>query len=222
MSSNEDYIKMVNYNAERRFINTKPIEFREVVTPMDGEEEPSKEVFIRGYAAVFNIETELYPGCSEMIAVGAADDCLQDDVRCLFNHDSNFILGRSASGTLTWGVDDTGIYYECKLDLEIDIHESVYKSIQRGDISQSSFAFIVKEQTWTDTKLDDGSYKYLRTITKFDTIYDVSPVTYPAYADTTIAARSVDNIKNEAIRVQNEKRENELFIARNLRRKINQ
>lgn len=217
----KDYISNINLNAERRFlsINTKPIEFRD-----SAEEGEEGKAFIKGYAAVYESETMIYDGCMEKISKGAADDCLNDDVRCLFNHNPNYILGRSTAGTLKFGSDDTGIWYENELDLSIDSHSSLYKSMKRGDITQSSFAFVVKEQTWTDTKNDDGSYTYLRTITKFEMIYDVSPVTYPAYADTTVAARSVNSLIEEAKKAQQDNDEqrkaDDMAIVRNIQRKL--
>jgi HK97 family phage prohead protease len=221
----KDYILSIN-GAERRFFLTskKPFETR---AAQDGE--PESSVYIKGYAALTEVPTILYEGKNEsyeeVIAKGAFDDCMENDVRCLFNHDSNQILGRSGAGTLTYGVDESGLYYECMLDTSIMAHSDLYKSISRGDISQSSFAFKVKEdkmECYNNEETEKEVYK--RTILKFDTLFDVSPVTFPAYADTSVMGRSVQNVKAEIEAAKNaateQRKADDLFIAKQLERKI--
>ena len=86
------------------------------------------------------------------------------------------------------------------------------ESISRGDISQSSFGFIVGEDEWEKT--EEGN---LRTITKVERLYDVSPVTYPAYPETNAAVRSMDNWAKEVQKKNNEEEEKDL-IARDLKK----
>jgi len=171
---------------ERRTLDTAlgPIEIR---AEGDGDD---AAVFIEGYAAVFDSETELWPGHSEKIAVGAFDDVLADgpDCRCLFNHDTNFPLGRTKiSESLELSVDDTGLRYRNKMPPGANA-EMVYQAIKRGDVSQSSFSFRTGAYEW-DERADDD---YLRTITRVDELYDVGPVTFAAYSDTSceVAKRS--------------------------------
>ena len=135
---------------------------------------------IEGYAATFNDVTDL-GYFREQIAVGAFDGHLADDVRLLINH-TGVPLARTTNGTLRLSVDETGLRYEAQL---ADTHEGrdLYTLIKRGDISQSSFAFSIEEEAW-DNKAN------LRTVNKVGRLYDVSPVTYPAYATTTVAARN--------------------------------
>jgi len=174
-------------NKERRALSL-PIEVR-------AEDTESKEVEIFGYAALFNSRTNL-GWMDEVVAPGAFDECLGNDVRCLLNHDSNIVLGRGnnnvqayegKTATMLIGVDEKGLWYRVRLDLENPSHKSTYLSIKRGDITQSSFGFTVKEQAWEKTPEGENN---LRKIVKVEQLYDVSPVTYPAYADTTVAMRS--------------------------------
>lgn len=175
----KDYIKAID-NAERRYL-TQPIELRE-----DGDEK-----YFEGVAAVFNRTTDL-GWFTEEIAPGAFDEVMDDDVRGLFNHDPDVILGRSKSGTLELSVDDKGANYKIRYNPADPDHVRVMEKIKRGDVSQSSFAFGIKDDKW---ELRDG--KDHRIINKFSRWYDVSPVTYPAYADTTVAARSLEHLKQE-------------------------
>jgi HK97 family phage prohead protease/HK97 family phage major capsid protein len=135
---------------------------------------------IEGYAATFNDVTDL-GYFREQIAVGAFDGHLADDVRLLINH-TGVPLARTTNGTLRLSVDETGLRYEAQL-ADTTEGRDLYTLIKRGDISQSSFAFSIEEEAW-DNKAN------LRTVNKVGRLYDVSPVTYPAYATTTVAARN--------------------------------
>jgi len=140
---------------------------------------------ISGYAAVFNTLSENLGGFREQIAPGAFDPVMDNDVRALFNHEPHLILGRTTADTLQLSLDDTGLRYT------IDPPDTQYardlvKSIERRDVTQSSFAFRVQDDNWDED--DDG--RLIRTIREFKRLYDISPVTYPAYPDTTVAARA--------------------------------
>lgn len=143
---------------------------------------------IAGYAAVFNQLSENLGGFREQIQPGAFDSVMGDDVRALFNHRAELILGRTTADTLQLETDGTGLHYR------IDPPDTQYArdlllSIERKDITQSSFAFRVEDDSWDED--DDG--RLIRTIKKFRRLYDISPVTYPAYPDTTVAVRSMDD-----------------------------
>ena len=152
---------------------------------------------ISGYAAVFNQLSENLGGFREQISRGAFDSVLDDDVRALFNHEPNLILGRTRANTLQLEIDATGLHYR------IDPPDTQYardltESIKREDVTQSSFAFQVEDDHWEED--DDG--RLIRTIKQFKRLYDISPVTYPAYPDTTVAARSMDIYKREIVTVR--------------------
>ncbi len=150
---------------------------------------------IAGHAAVFNSLSEDLWGFRERIAPGAFKNALaKSDIRALLNHDPNFVLGRIKNGTLRVQEDETG------LAVEIDPPETRWAddllvSIGRGDISQMSFAFRVGEDSWETV---DGLN--IRTILSFDEIYDVSPVTYPAYPETDVTLRAMPDIEGFDLR----------------------
>lgn len=160
------------------------VELRTMEIRAEGD---SDQMRVTGYAAVFNQETDL-GYFREMIAPGAFDDVMEDDVRLLLNHDGA-PLARTTNGTLTLAVDDEGLMYEAILS-DTTQGRDLYKMIQRGDITQSSFAFTIKGQ-----EMDKD--KNLRTITKVGRLLDVSPVTYPAYAQASVMARSEFATKQE-------------------------
>lgn len=174
------------------------------------------ELRVEGYAAVFNQETNL-GFFREQIARGAFEDVMNDDVRLLLNHDGA-PLARTTNQTLTLSVDDEGLRYEAILS-DTTQGRDLYKMIQRGDITQSSFAFTIKGEEW-DKETNT------RTITKVGRLLDVSPVTYPAYPQASVSARSKFEAMKEVNESANEVREeakpnvgtkNEISEVRNLR-----
>lgn len=147
---------------------------------------------IIGYAAIFDSRTELWPGFFEQIDRAAFNDVMNDDVRALFNHDANIVLGRTTAGTLKLSVDEKGLRYEITPP-DTEQGRNVLESIRRGDISQSSFGFTVKKDSFED--LQDG--KVVRTVQKVARLYDISPVTFPAYQDTEVALRNKQDFQKK-------------------------
>ena len=145
---------------------------------------------IVGLAAVFDKRSENLGGFREIIAPGAFDETDMSDVRGLFNHDSNFVLGRNKADTLKLTRTEDGLQYEIDLPDTQTIRDLVLEPIKRGDIDQSSFGFIVGRGN--DDWQEDEEGVLIRTIHKVRQLFDVSPVTFPAYADTTVGARSRD------------------------------
>lgn len=157
-----------------------------------------KKVIV-GYAAKFNVRSQDLGGFVEQIDRHAFDNVLNDDVRALFNHDPNMVLGRTKSGTLKLSVDDIGLRYEI-IPPDTTWANDLIKSMERGDINQSSFAFVVDYENNGDSwEYDEDNDLYIRTILKVKRLYDVSPVTYPAYEQTesVIGQRSLDNFKEQ-------------------------
>jgi len=153
---------------------------------------------VRGYASVFGKQSEDLGGFVEIIAEGAFDGRLNDDVRALFNHDQNLILGRTASNTLRLSIDANGLGYDCDFP-DTTYARDLMESVKRGDVNQSSFAFTVEEDEW----LHEND-SIVRVVHKVRQLYDVSPVTFPAYTDATAAVRSLQ--RNKEIRRQFEER----------------
>jgi len=148
-------------------------------------QDEGKPVQIAGHAAVFNEFADIF-GFRERILPGAFTEAInRDDVRALFNHDSNFVLGRNKSGTLRMSEDSKGLAVEIDMPDTQLIRDMVTEPINRGDVSQMSFAFRVVQDEWRhfDDKPDERDIKEVR-------LYDVSPVTYPAYEGTDVALAS--------------------------------
>jgi uncharacterized protein len=141
---------------------------------------------ISGHAAVFDVEGD-GGWFREKIARGAFSDSVQtDDVRALWNHDANFVLGRNRAGTLRLHEDERG------LAIEIDPPDTQFArdllvSIERGDVSQMSFGFRTVRDSWE--RSTEGNGLDLRILEKVK-LFDVSPVTFPFYPETDVAVRS--------------------------------
>lgn len=144
---------------------------------------------IRGYAAVFNSLSEDLGGFREIIAPGAFQGALGEDIRALWNHDSNHVIGRTAAGTLMLEEDDKG------LRVEIQPPESagwMVESIRRGDVTQMSFGFRTLRDDWAN---DDG--EVIRTL-QLVRLIEVSPVAFPAYPETEAAMRALDAFRDQS------------------------
>jgi HK97 family phage prohead protease len=143
---------------------------------------------ISGYACLFNTPSQDLGGFIETIKPGAFTESLagNPDVRCLFNHDENCILGRTTAGTLRLKEDSVGLFYECDLGNQTYATD-LYESIKRGDVTQSSFGFYCLLDNWVPT---GDSTQVLREVLKAD-VFDCSPVVFPAYTQSTINARSL-------------------------------
>lgn len=143
---------------------------------------------IRGHAAVFNQLSEDLGGFREQIAPGAfAEAIAADDVRALWNHNADYVLGRNRSGTLVLAEDVRG------LAIEIDPPDTQWArdllvSMERGDVNQMSFGFSLRPNGQDWAKDDAG--QVIRTLKRVR-LFDVSPVTYPAYPQTDVAVREL-------------------------------
>ena len=150
---------------------------------------------IDGHAAVFDEEYVLWQeekfSVVETVKRGAFARAIKEkqDVRCLFNHNPDHVLGRTKSGTLQLREDSIGLYFKAKPP-EAQVGRDVYAFVDRGDVSGCSFAFRVTKENVTETK-KQGKVTRRREIQDVD-LYDVGPVTYPAYSGTDVGARSMD------------------------------
>lgn len=140
---------------------------------------------LSGYAAVFDQETDIGGTFREVIRPGAFARAIAEgqDVVLLFNHDPSTVMARTTSGTLRLREDETGLWFEADLDPRDADAQRVVAKVQRGDVHQGSFAFNVRRETW-----DQSANPPLRELLDVD-LYDVSPVTFPAYAETEVYAR---------------------------------
>lgn len=176
-----------------------------------------EQMIVEGYALRFNTLSNDLGGFVETISPEALKEADLSDVRCLIDHDSSKVLGRTVSETLELNVDDEGLYFRCQLP-DTTYANNLYTSIKRKDINQCSFGFILSEDDGDSfEKREDGLFK--RTIRKIKSLFDVSIVTYPAYNDTDVAPalRSIEAIKEseqEELRKVQQEEQRKLDLAK--------
>lgn len=145
----------------------------------------SNEKIIEGYFAVFNTPTKLTEGLYEELAPTAFDESLKNnDIRCLFNHDTAVVLGRTGNDTLKLHVDKKGLYGSVVINPNDKQACDIYERVARGDLQGCSFGFFPVEEE--PIQVEDG-VKYR--VHNADTL-EVSIVTFPQYEETEIKARS--------------------------------
>lgn len=168
------------------------------------ETEQSGEPAIEGYASVFDAWSQELGGdfpFMEKVVKGAFEDTIRDDdIRALFNHDPNYVLGRNRSGTLTLQEDDNGLFVRI-IPPRTQWARDLLVSIKRGDINQMSFGFNVILDNWSISKEGTDVRELLKV-----KLYDVSPVTFPAYTQTECGVRSMRDVYKSHI-ADKEKRE---------------
>jgi HK97 family phage prohead protease len=160
--------------------------------------EEGKPTRLRGHAAVFGEYSEDLGGFREVIQKGAfARAVREDDVRALWNHESAMVLGRNTAGTLRLEEDDVGLLVEIDLP-DTQAGRDALVSVERGDVSQMSFGFLLrdwaKDQKWGK----DAEGDLVRTLLEVE-LFDVSPVTYPAYPQTDVAVRSLERAREAGL-----------------------
>lgn len=152
---------------------------------------------LMGYASVYGPLSEDLGGFRERIAPQAFTRTLEDskaDVRALVNHDSSLVLGRRSAGTLKLSTDKNGLGVEI-YPPDTSYAKDLRMLIERGDVNQMSFGFIVRADEWTIEET-----VRVRTVTDVELI-EVSVVTIPAYPDTTVAIRSRDQWSASQLRL---------------------
>ena len=145
-------------------------------------------LIIEGYFAVFNSPYWLdYEGGSyETVAPTAFDETLDGDIRALINHDSTFVLGRTTAGTLRLRTDEVGLWGEIEVNPADTDAVNLYERVKRRDVSQCSFGFEILEYEIEFIEGTENIHRILRKVK----LYEVSVVTFPAYADTNVDARA--------------------------------
>jgi len=148
---------------------------------------------ITGYAAMFNQLSEPLGGFREVIRPGAFRNSLKyADVRALWNHDPNYVLGRTKSGTLKLAEDEHGLAIEI-IPPDTTWARDLLESIRRGDVDQMSFGFRTIKDSWVTTNGET-----LRELLEVE-LFDVSPVTFPAYPQTSVQVRTAEEVYREYI-----------------------
>ena len=142
---------------------------------------------IEGYFAVFNSNYDIGYGMSESIAPGAFDGTISDDVRALINHDTTLVLGRTAAHTLELRQDERGLWGKIAINPNDSDAMNLYNRVKRGDVNQCSFGFDILDEE-TEFRGDDEIHWTIKAVK----LYEVSCCTFPAYEETSIAARQQD------------------------------
>jgi len=172
---------------------TSQLERRFLVTSLRSKKVDGKPTSLEGYAANYNCFSDNLGGFKEKIAPGAFARAIKEkqDVRALFNHNPDVVFGRTTAGTLELSEDKTGLHFSCNMP-ETQAARDLLTSVDRGDINQCSFGFRATEEKWEDSTEEDkgqGIFQ-IRTLNDCD-LFDVSPVTYPAYTQTSCSVRDL-------------------------------
>ena len=186
---------------ERRFLQIADVDLR-----ADGE-----GLTLEGYAAVFGQEAVIWDAWREEVAPGAYAKTIQEnDIRALFNHDENIVLGRNRAGTLKLAEDGRGL----KATITAPDNEwgrPVVDAVRRGDVTGMSVLFKVIKHEWS--RAPEGSRELPKRTIKEARLFDAGPVTFPAFVATSIAARSEDGEPDEIEDVLAEARRIERCVA---------
>lgn len=148
-------------------------------------DEETGEKYISGYFSVFNSNYEMWQGASESIDPGAFDGALGDDIRCLTDHDSRLVLGRTRAGTLFLRTDEKGLWGEVKINSKDQDAVNLYERVARGDVNQCSFGFEILDEERTEDPVSGDVHWTIKKVK----LHEVSVVTFPAYEDTEVTAR---------------------------------
>lgn len=148
-------------------------------------DEETGDKYISGYFSVFNSNYEMWQGASESIDPGAFDGALGDDIRCLTDHDSRLVLGRTRAGTLFLRTDEKGLWGEVKINSKDQDAVNLYERVARGDVNQCSFGFEILDEERTEDPVSGDVHWTIKKVK----LHEVSVVTFPAYEDTEVTAR---------------------------------
>lgn len=184
--------EVIPINKRTSFIET---EFRADVTEQD-------ELIVEGYFIRFDSETELYPGVFEQVSPESVDDSLEnEDIRSLFNHDDNLVLGRTGNNTLKLRKDEKGLFGQVIINKDDSEAMNAYARIKRGDVVGCSFGFMPIDQDYAENgERTDITIRKMR-------LFEVSPCVFPAYPQTEISARKTDVEKFRKEQLENKKKE---------------
>lgn len=152
---------------------------------------------IQGYAAVFNVKTNILGLFTESIRPGAFSRAIaeQQDVRALFNHSPDYVLGRTKNGTLVLREDIKGLWTEASPP-DTQQARDVVENIRVGNVSGMSFAFQIVKQEWKfSEKKEELDHREITEVR----LFDIGPVTFPAYEQTSVGVRgAMEDLHHEA------------------------
>ena len=177
---------------EQRFYEIKNLQTRS----------DSDDLYLEGMFVVYGDVYQVWDGATESIAPGAFRNSIHQDVRALYNHNDDIVLGRTSAGTLSLEDRDEGLWGRIKVNKNDTDAMNAYARISRGDITGCSFGFGIKSET--EERTDNGVHW---TITEVDPLYEISVTPFPAYEATHVSARKKDLDHIEERRLQLRKKQ---------------
>jgi HK97 family phage prohead protease len=169
-------------NITRSFFQMENIEIRDA----------DNKRAIAGYAAVFEKFSVPMFDFKEKIRAGAFKNSLEkNNVRALWNHNSDLVLGSIKAGTLKLNEDEKGLHFELDLP-DTQSGRDTFTTIKRGDVDGMSFGFRVLKQEWDES----NPKNIIRTLIEIDLI-EISPTAFPAYPSTNVKARTIEDDYHE-------------------------
>ena len=160
--------------------------------------------YLDGYYSVFNQPYEVYPGWVEEVAPGAFSRSLREgkDVKVLWNHNTDLVLGSTGNRTAYLSEDERGLHGPVEINENDQDAKNAYARVSRGDVRGCSFGFDIRamEESWDE----DGTYRTRLTDVE---LYEVSPCTFPAYAQTSIQARAGEKLEQAREKLEAAKKE---------------
>lgn len=164
---------------------------------------------IAGYAAVFNKESVDLGGFVERIAPGAFRESIAGgDIRALWSHNSDLVLGRTANRTLRLSEDDYGLKFELDLP-DTTLGRDAFTSIERGDVSGMSFGFSIQKREDQVWERGEPGKPHLRTLLRVD-LFEVSPTAFPAYQQTHVSTRDLEEFLSEDLSALDDEKRTQL------------
>ena len=157
------------------------------------------DLILEGYFARYDDVYKVAEGVTESIQRGAFTDSIKGDVRALYNHNTDLVLGRTSAGTLELTDTDLGVWGRVHINAKDSQAVDVYQRVSRGDITGCSFGFEIPAGCDVCTVNPDGTTHW--TITRVEPLYEVSPCVFPAYEATHIEAREAqrDEMKRRSL-----------------------
>ena len=178
---------------EQRFYEIKNLQTRS----------DSDDLYLEGMFVVYGDIYQVWEGATESIAPGAFRNSIHQDVRALYNHNDDLVLGRTSAGTFEVQDTNEGLWGRIKINKNDTEAMNAYERVKRGDITGCSFGFNIAAQT--EERTADGGVHY--TITEVDPLYECSICAFPAYEATHISARKKDLESFNQRRLQLRKKE---------------
>ena len=176
-------------NYEQRMISTAELR----ALPTDQDEQPSNQ--IEGYAVVFNQPSKDLGGFVEVIDPSALDGVDLSQVVMLDQHDYSKPLASVKNGTLKLDVDDKGLHFVATLDDSVSYAKDALANVKNGNVDSMSFRFDLDDGGDAFTKDENG--QVTRTIKQLKDLFEISPVTVPAYDGTQVDTRSYNDLMEQ-------------------------